>query len=231
MRPHPARAVGLQTSRGRGRGRLPFEAGVTAMWRGRPNGPASARSNISAMQSAGSWASSPRTPAARGNNGKTSSSRGSHAGRAIRVNVAEVSLRLDNSDGTLPDRVPGVLVTRRLSRSGRASTSSIRSRCAAGHSGPVCAAPAWARDAAVVMEAKMIEALLSEKAGRAARPVRGGGPASGWYPTTQDQHRAAGSKTTARESSRGSKTWLARCRRRCGAWAPSAARRERYGTR
>ena len=45
---------------------------------------------------------------------------GSSARRA--VNVAEVSLHFENEDGALPIAYKEVVITRRLSRSGRANT-------------------------------------------------------------------------------------------------------------
>jgi len=59
------------------------------------------------------------------------------------VNVTEVSLFLDNSDGTLPIAYQEVAITRRLSGLGTANTSSTTLRSGSGTSRTCCAAPAW----------------------------------------------------------------------------------------
>ena len=51
------------------------------------------------------------------------------------VNVSEVSLFLDNTDGDLPISYKEVVITRRLSRSGESDRKSLRQRAA--HAGPV----------------------------------------------------------------------------------------------
>src|SRR4026209_1326864 len=80
------------------------------------------------------------------------------------VNVTEVSLYLDNSDGDLPIAYQEVVVTRRLSRSGQSdyllNHSPVRLRDV---QDPLRGTGLGAA-AAVVMEAKRIEARLSEKA-------------------------------------------------------------------
>src|SRR5437773_848420 len=80
------------------------------------------------------------------------------------VNVAEVSLVFDNSDGTLPIAYKEVLVTRRLSRSGQSEYLLNRSAVRLRDIQDLLRGTGLGADAAVVMEARMIEELLSEKA-------------------------------------------------------------------
>src|SRR2546427_2149857 len=80
------------------------------------------------------------------------------------VNVAEVSLVFDNSDGSLPIAYQEVVVTRRLSRSGQSDYLLNRSPVRLRDIQDMLRGTGLGADAAVVMEAKMIEALLSEKA-------------------------------------------------------------------
>src|SRR5947207_2540484 len=80
------------------------------------------------------------------------------------VNVAEVSLVFDNTDGTLPIACQEVLVTRRVSRSGQSEYLLNRSPVRLRDIQDLLRGTGLGADAAVVMEAKMIEALLSEKA-------------------------------------------------------------------
>src|SRR5688572_13522302 len=80
------------------------------------------------------------------------------------VNVAEVSLVFDNSDGTLPIAYQEVVITRRLSRSGQSEYMINRSPVRLRDVQDLLRGTGLGADAAVVMEAKMIEALLSEKA-------------------------------------------------------------------
>src|SRR5437870_4384287 len=80
------------------------------------------------------------------------------------VNVTEVSLVFDNSDGTLPLAYQEVLVTRRLSRSGQSEYLLNRSPVRLRDVQDLLRGTGLGADAAVVMEARMIEALLSEKA-------------------------------------------------------------------
>src|SRR6266571_3092570 len=79
------------------------------------------------------------------------------------VNVTEVSLVFDNSDGTLPLAYQEVLVTRRLSRSGQSEYLLNRSPVRLRDIQDLLRGTGLGADAAVVMEARMIEALLSEK--------------------------------------------------------------------
>ena len=80
------------------------------------------------------------------------------------VNVAEVSLVFDNSDGSLPVAYQEVVVTRRLSRSGQSEYLLNRSPVRLRDVQDLLRGTGLGADAAVVMEAKMIDALLSEKA-------------------------------------------------------------------
>lgn len=80
------------------------------------------------------------------------------------VNVTEVSLYLDNSDGDLPIAYREVVVTRRLSRSGQSdyllNGSPVRLRDIQ----DLLRGTGLGSDAGVVIEAKMIELLLSDRA-------------------------------------------------------------------
>ena len=80
------------------------------------------------------------------------------------VNVTEVSLYLDNSDGTLPIAYQEVVVTRRLSRSGQSdyllNGSPVRLRDIQ----DLLRGTGLGSDAGVVIEARMIDLLLSDRA-------------------------------------------------------------------
>ncbi len=80
------------------------------------------------------------------------------------VNVTEVSLYLDNSDGELPIAYREVVVTRRLSRSGQSdyllNGSPVRLRDIQ----DLLRGTGLGSDAGVVIEAKMIDLLLSDRA-------------------------------------------------------------------
>jgi chromosome segregation protein len=80
------------------------------------------------------------------------------------VNVTEVSLFLDNSDGDLPIAYREVVVTRRLSRSGQSdyllNGSPVRLRDVQ----DLLRGTGLGSDAGVVIEAKMIDLLLSDRA-------------------------------------------------------------------
>jgi chromosome segregation protein len=135
---------------------LPFEAGVTAIVG--PNG--CGKSNIS---DAVRWVLGEQSPRLlRGGKMEDVIFQGSTGRRP--VNVAEVSLVFDNSDGTLPIAFQEVLVTRRLSRSGQSEYLLNRSAVRLRDIQDLLRGTGLGADAAVVMEAKMIEALLSEKA-------------------------------------------------------------------
>src|SRR6059036_802024 len=135
---------------------LPFEAGVTAIVG--PNG--CGKSNIS---DAVRWVLGEQSPRLlRGGKMEDVIFQGSTGRRP--VNVAEVSLVFDNSDGTLPIAYKEVLVTRRLSRSGQSEYLLNRSAVRLRDIQDLLRGTGLGADAAVVMEARMIEALLSEKA-------------------------------------------------------------------
>ncbi len=80
------------------------------------------------------------------------------------VNVTEVSLFLDNSDGDLPIAYREVVITRRLSRSGQSdyllNGSPVRLRDIQ----DLLRGTGLGSDAGVVIEAKMIDLLLSDRA-------------------------------------------------------------------
>ena len=135
---------------------LPFEAGVTAIVG--PNG--CGKSNIS---DAVRWVLGEQSPRLlRGGKMEDVIFQGSTGRRP--VNVAEVSLVFDNTDGTLPIAFQEVVVTRRLSRSGQSEYLLNRSPVRLRDIQDLLRGTGLGADAAVVMEAKMIEALLSEKA-------------------------------------------------------------------
>jgi len=135
---------------------LPFEQGVTAIVG--PNG--CGKSNIS---DAVRWVLGEQSPRLlRGGKMEDVIFQGSTGRRP--TNVAEVSLVFDNSDGTLPIAYQEVVVTRRLSRSGQSEYMLNRSPVRLRDIQDLFRGTGLGADAAVVMEAKMIEALLSEKA-------------------------------------------------------------------
>ncbi|HET9387063.1 MAG TPA: AAA family ATPase, partial [Gemmatimonadales bacterium] len=135
---------------------LPFDQGVTAIVG--PNG--CGKSNIS---DAVRWVLGEQSPRLlRGGKMEDVIFQGSTGRRP--VNVAEVSLVFDNSDGTLPIAYQEVVVTRRLSRSGQSDYLLNRSPVRLRDIQDLLRGTGLGADAAVVMEAKMIEALLSEKA-------------------------------------------------------------------
>ena len=80
------------------------------------------------------------------------------------VNVTEVSLYLDNADGTLPIAYQEVVITRRLSRSGHSeyllNSAPVRLRDIQ----DLLRGTGMGSDAGVVIEAKMIDLLLSDRA-------------------------------------------------------------------
>ena len=135
---------------------LPFEAGVTAIVG--PNG--CGKSNIS---DAVRWVLGEQSPRLlRGGKMEDVIFQGSTGRRP--VNVAEVSLVFDNADGTLPIAYQEVLITRRLSRSGQSEYLLNRQSVRLRDIQDLLRGTGLGADAAVVMEAKMIDALLSEKA-------------------------------------------------------------------
>jgi chromosome segregation protein len=135
---------------------LPFDQGVTAIVG--PNG--CGKSNIS---DAVRWVLGEQSPRLlRGGKMEDVIFQGSTGRRP--VNVAEVSLVFDNSDGSLPIAYQEVVVTRRLSRSGQSDYLLNRSPVRLRDIQDMLRGTGLGADAAVVMEAKMIELLLSEKA-------------------------------------------------------------------
>src|SRR2546425_9665622 len=135
---------------------LPFDAGVTAVVG--PNG--CGKSNIS---DAVRWVLGEQSPRLlRGGKMEDVIFQGSTGRRP--VNVAEVSLVFDNADGTLSVAYQEVVVTRRLSRSGQSEYLLNRSPVRLRDVQDLLRGTGLGADAAVVMEARMIEALLSEKA-------------------------------------------------------------------
>jgi chromosome segregation protein len=80
------------------------------------------------------------------------------------VNVTEVSLFLDNSDGQLPTPYTEVVVTRRLSRSGQSDYLLNNSPTRLKDIQDLLRGTGLGGDAGVVIEAKMIDLLLSDRA-------------------------------------------------------------------
>ena len=135
---------------------LPFEAGVTGIVG--PNG--CGKSNIS---DAVRWVLGEQSPRLlRGGKMDDVIFQGSTGRRP--VNVCEVSLVFDNSDGQLPIAFQEVVISRRLSRSGQSDYLLNRSPVRLRDIQDLLRGTGLGADAAVVMEAKMIDALLSEKA-------------------------------------------------------------------
>ncbi|HMI37972.1 MAG TPA: AAA family ATPase, partial [Steroidobacteraceae bacterium] len=135
---------------------LPFDNGVTAIVG--PNG--CGKSNIS---DAVRWVLGEQSPRLlRGGKMEDVILQGSTGRRP--VNVAEVSLVFDNSDGMLPLAYQEVVVTRRLSRSGQSEYLLNRSPVRLRDIQDLLSGTGLGAGAAVVMEARMIDELLSEKA-------------------------------------------------------------------
>src|SRR5256712_11912825 len=135
---------------------LPFDLGVTAIVG--PNG--CGKSNIS---DAVRWVLGEQSPRLlRGGKMEDVIFQGSTGRRP--VNLTEGSLGFDNADGTLPIAYQEVVVTRRLSRSGQSEYMLNRSPVRLRDIQDLLRGTGLGADAAVVMEAQMIEALLSEKA-------------------------------------------------------------------
>jgi len=135
---------------------LPFDAGVTAIVG--PNG--CGKSNIS---DAVRWVLGEQSPRLlRGGKMEDVIFQGSTGRRP--VNVAEVALVFDNADGSLPIAYQEVVVSRRLSRSGQSDYFLNRSPVRLRDIQDLLRGTGLGADAAVVMEARMIEALLSERA-------------------------------------------------------------------
>jgi chromosome segregation protein len=94
------------------------------------------------------------------------------------VNVTEVSLYLDNSDGTLPIAYQEVVITRRLSRSGQSDYLLNKAPVRLRDIQDLLRGTGMGSDAGVVIEAKMIDLLLSDRA-EERRLLFEEGPASG----------------------------------------------------
>ncbi len=86
---------------------------------------------------------------------------GSSARRA--VNVAEVSLHFSNEDGGLPIAYQEVVITRRLSRSGESEYFLNRQPCRLRDIADLLRGTGLGGDTGVVIESKMIDALLSDR--------------------------------------------------------------------
>ena len=86
---------------------------------------------------------------------------GSSARRA--VNLAEVSLHFDNDDGTLPVAFREVVITRRLTRSGESEYFLNRAPCRLRDISDLLRGTGLGADTGVVIESKMIDALLSDR--------------------------------------------------------------------
>ena len=86
---------------------------------------------------------------------------GSSARRA--VNVAEVSLHFSNEEGVLPVAFQEVVITRRLSRSGESEYFLNRAPCRLRDIADLLRGTGLGADTGVVIESKMIDALLSDR--------------------------------------------------------------------
>ena len=86
---------------------------------------------------------------------------GSSARRA--VNLAEVSLHFENEDGQLPVAFKEVVVTRRLSRSGESEYLLNGASCRLRDIHDLLRGTGLGADTGVVIESKMIDALLSDR--------------------------------------------------------------------
>src|SRR5262249_21109216 len=79
------------------------------------------------------------------------------------VNVAEVSLHFSNEDGVLPVSFQEVVLTRRLSRSGESEYFLNRAPCRLRDIPDLLRGTGLGADTGVVIESKMIDALLSDR--------------------------------------------------------------------
>ena len=134
---------------------LAFEPGVTAIVG--PNG--CGKSNVS---DAVRWVlGEQRARLLRGAKMEEVIFQGSSARRA--VNLAEVSLHFDNSEGALPIAFKEVVITRRLSRSGESDYLLNRAPCRLRDIHDLLRGTGLGSDSGVVIEAKAIDALLSDR--------------------------------------------------------------------
>jgi hypothetical protein len=99
------------------------------------------------------------------------------------VNVAEVSLHFDNAEGLLPVPFREVVITRRLSRSGDSEYFLNRAPCRLRDVQDLVRGTGLGADSGVVIESRMIDALLSDRPTTAAscsrRPRAWGSTATG----------------------------------------------------
>ena len=134
---------------------LEFEPGVTAIVG--PNG--CGKSNVS---DAVRWVLGEQRPRLlRGLKMEEVIFQGSSARRP--VNIAEVSLHFSNDDGVLPVAFKEVVISRRLSRSGESEYLLNRAPCRLRDIHDLVSGTGLGADAGVVIEARMIDALLSDR--------------------------------------------------------------------
>ncbi|WP_337171079.1 chromosome segregation protein SMC [Gemmatimonas aurantiaca] len=132
-----------------------FERGVTAIVG--PNG--SGKSNVS---DAVRWVlGEQRARAMRGAKMEDVIFHGSSARKP--VNMAEVSLHFDNTEGELPIPFKEVVITRRLLRSGESEYLLNRAPCRLRDIQDLVRGTGLGADSGVVIESKMIDALLSDR--------------------------------------------------------------------
>jgi len=134
---------------------LLFEPGVTAVVG--PNG--CGKSNVS---DAVRWVlGEQRAKALRGAKMEEVIFQGSSSRRP--VNIAEVSLHFENEDGSLPVPFKEVVITRRLSRSGESEYMLNGAACRLRDIHDMVRGTGLGADSGVVIESKMIDALLSDR--------------------------------------------------------------------
>jgi len=134
---------------------LVFEPGVTAVVG--PNG--CGKSNVS---DAVRWVLGEQRPKTlRGAKMEEVIFQGSSSRRP--VNIAEVSLHFENEDGSLPVPFKEVVITRRLSRSGESEYMLNGTACRLRDIHDMVRGTGLGADSGVVIEARMIDALLSDR--------------------------------------------------------------------